>query len=167
MQADLKILFIGNYNVSNTLMIDRLTKIESISVTGWITQGEEAINHYANHLHDVVFIDAYMEGMTGLEVARWMVDHSKHPKIVLLSEEINMAFINTSLEMGFCGYLSKSSTEFVLGQAIESLRSNKSWFDYPLAKFIFPDWLNYINRAKYCNLRIQETDTAFKNGGPE
>jgi len=62
-----------------------LSDFEDVEVVAEAAHGPEALEAVNEHSPDVVFLDIHMPGLTGIEVARQMVDLEKPPLVVFVT----------------------------------------------------------------------------------
>lgn len=111
-----------------------------VIVSGACSSGEEAIGMVRDLNPDVVLMDIIMQGMTGIEAARWIKEQQKDTKIILLSMEIKKALVTAGIQSGIDGYLLKDSPKEHLTQAIQEVMAGKKYFTEAITKLIFEDY---------------------------
>ncbi len=113
-----------------------LEHIEYISIVGKASSGEEAIN-LTNELNpDILLMDILMQGMSGIEAARWIKEQNPNVKIILLSSEINEETVTRAVKAGVDGYLPKDTSRRTLLDAIEKVRSEEKYFAQAISNII-------------------------------
>jgi DNA-binding NarL/FixJ family response regulator len=137
MKPPLKILLVGDHLSGNDKMVEILQSMDAIEIVGYVSNGEDAINAYSDLDPDVIFIDVIMEGMTGLEAARWIKEQNNDVQIVLLSEALRKEFLYIGTEMELDGYLPKGAQKSILSNAIERLKAGKRYFDFAIKALVF------------------------------
>ena len=113
-----------------------LDHIEYISIVGKASSGEEAIN-LTNELNpDILLMDILMQGMSGIEAARWIKEQNPNVKIILLSSEINEESVTRAVKAGVEGYLPKDTNRRTLLDAIEKVRLGEKYFAQTISNII-------------------------------
>jgi|GEM_PF-6420528 len=126
-------LLVGNFN-NNWTLLSHFAK--SMEITGAVTSGEEALNIYSHLNTEVIFVDAFLKGMSGFEMARFVKEQNPAIRIIIVSEKFRLDFFNTSMELGLEGYISKNMNDDILKQAIAHVRSGKNCFDSAIAQML-------------------------------
>jgi DNA-binding NarL/FixJ family response regulator len=103
-----KLLFAGNYNISNSEILTLPQFMENLEIQGIIETAEKAIDAYQGINPDIIFIDAHLEGMSGFEVARFIKEQNSKIKIIILSEEFNLNFLRLTIDLKLEGYAPKN-----------------------------------------------------------
>jgi DNA-binding NarL/FixJ family response regulator len=129
----LKTLLVGQFQ-NNWDLLSRFS--DGLQIVGAVTTGEEAINLYSFLDPEVIFVDVFLIGMSGFEMARFIKEHNRSIRIIMVSEEFNFQFFRTSMDLRLEGYISKDMDEDILHQAILNLRRDKSCFDSGITQML-------------------------------
>jgi len=87
--------------------------------------GEEAVERLQNGrtYFDVIFLDYFMPGMTGLDVMRWMNEHKISTPVVVLTGAGNEQVAVEAMKLGAYDYLRKEEIDIQhLGTVIDATR---------------------------------------------
>jgi two-component system, NarL family, invasion response regulator UvrY len=80
---------------------------------------EKAYRAYKDQRPDVVIMDLTLEGASGLEALRHILDWDKDAKILVFTMHLGSAFAIKAFEAGAAGYVTKSSAPIELINAVE------------------------------------------------
>ncbi|GAB3057859.1 response regulator transcription factor [Salinicoccus sesuvii] len=97
------------------------------------SSGEEAVELYHKYQPDLLMTDIRMEGVTGLEASRTILEHCKDANILLITTFKDDAYIHEALKIGCKGYLLKDNFKGIL-PAIEAVVSGNIVFDSDIVK---------------------------------
>lgn len=151
MKASLRVLLVGDHDSGNDQMMEILQGMNAIEIVGYVSNGEDAINAYSALNPDVIFIDVIMDGMTGLEAARWIKEQDNEVQIVLLSEALRKEFLYIGTEMELDGYLPKGAQKSTLNNAIERLKAGKRYFYFAIRALVFcPEQQKMVSTLTCC-----------------
>jgi DNA-binding NarL/FixJ family response regulator len=110
-----------------------LSQVKDFEVVGEALSGEEGIKALDKIAVDVLITDYSMEGMSGLEVVKYV--RTSHPKIriITLTMHTDIGFIDKMINAGSLGYLLKNTGRKELIEAIEMVNSGQPYYS-PKAK---------------------------------
>jgi two-component system, NarL family, response regulator DesR len=123
-----KIIFAGNYNSQNNNLISFVSSTEDVIISGIFDSYDTMIAQYTKHNPFVIFIDAYLEGITGFEAARFIREQNENIKLIIVSERFTPEFEDLALELRLDGYLPKNLSAPVFVSALQSILDNGSYF---------------------------------------
>jgi DNA-binding NarL/FixJ family response regulator len=108
----------------------RILEDESdLVVVGEASNGEEAVA-MAKKLHPhVVVMDCALPGMTGLDAARLIVQHSPSPALLMLSMHSEETWVRQAMDAGARGYLLKSAMDLELADAVRKVAAGETVLD--------------------------------------
>lgn len=101
--------------------------------------GKVLIDQFETEVPNVVILDYSMPVMGGIETAKYIRENFPETKIILLSMYDDEEFIESAIESGANGYLSKDDDLNELEAAIKSVLSNHYYLNDRLSKL-------FINR---------------------
>jgi DNA-binding NarL/FixJ family response regulator len=128
-----KSLLVGNFENNWSLLS---LFVESTELAGAVTSGEEAINTYSLLRAEIIFVDAFLPGMSGFEMARFVKEQNPAVKVVIVSEKFNLDFLYIAMELKLEGYISKNMDDQLLTHALKNLKSGKSCFDTAIVQML-------------------------------
>ena len=124
-----KIVFAGNYHFQNNNILVLADYMEELCITGITETGENTIALYKTVQPDIIFIDAYLSGLTGFEVGRIIKEQNNAVKIIIVSENFNYDFFNLSRELDLNGYLPKNARKELISTVLKSAVAREKCFD--------------------------------------
>jgi CheY-like chemotaxis protein len=118
----------------NPAFLDCLARMlnRDYTVVGAIRDGPRAIDAVAILKPDVIVMDISMPEMSGLEVARRLLETPPRPPIVFVTVHEDMEFMEAAHAVGAAGYVVKSKTETELRPTLElALKGQR--FELPIS----------------------------------
>jgi DNA-binding NarL/FixJ family response regulator len=95
----------------------RLLEKHGFEVVGEAADGQAAVELAARVAPDVIVMDIYMRGASGIETTRRIRGTSPHAKVIMLTVSAEEAAVSDAVLAGACGYLLKEASpdEIVAG----------------------------------------------------
>jgi two-component system, NarL family, invasion response regulator UvrY len=117
----------------NKLMRETLRVIiggmEDVLVAGEASNGEEAIALAKEHSPDIILMDINMSPVNGFEATRKILKEMPSVKIICLSMHNKASYAKNILQLGACGYVSKSSPHSEIITAIQKVSAGEKYID--------------------------------------
>lgn len=111
-----------------------LKEIPFITVTGKVSNGQEALRYLNGHKTDLVMMDINMPVMNGVEALREIKKLYPRVKVIILSMHNEHQTIVNVMKEGADGYLLKSADKAEFKTALELVRSGKQYFSNEITK---------------------------------
>jgi DNA-binding NarL/FixJ family response regulator len=121
-------LIVGNYHYDNSNLIAVANQMSRINITAIFETAENALNHFYEYRPDILFIDAFMSDISGIEVSRMIKEQDSTVSVVIVSETYNREFHEAAATMQLNGYISKKLTVEELKQMYQMLLSTGQCF---------------------------------------
>ncbi len=122
-----------------------LSEVESISIVGEASTGEELLEMLKTTYVNIVIMDISMPGITGIEATRQLTLGFPEVKTMILSMHTNEEFIINSVKAGAKAYLPKDTGKEELLEAIKTVSQGGEYF----SKSVSDSFLkNFIKRSK-------------------
>lgn len=86
---------------------------------GEAQDGLEVLSLIAEHKVDLILLDIKMPYMTGIEVAKYIYDHSPMTKIIILSGYNDFEYARSTIKYGVLEYLLKPVSSELLQQTLQ------------------------------------------------
>lgn len=99
----------------------------NIKVTALGNSGSEAIELYSEHQPDVILMDIRMDGMTGLEAGKLILEKYPDAKILYLTTFADDEYIVKALKIGAKGYILKQDFQGI-SSALQTVMNGQSVF---------------------------------------
>lgn len=96
-----------------------LQRSADIVVVAEAVSGPEAVALALTHRPDVSLLDVRMPGFSGIEAARQICEHWREAVVILLSMNVENAYLAEAARAGALGYLAKTVNDTEL---VESIR---------------------------------------------
>ena len=116
--------------------ISSMLEGKGIEIVGTAGNGIEALQKAAELKPDVMMLDIVMPGMDGIELARRMRAEMPDVALLVLSSDSSMASLETLLNIGIDGFLSKTSDASVMIDAIKSVAAGYEFYGTDIARLI-------------------------------
>lgn len=122
-----------------------LASYPSIDIRFCANSATNFFHELPNHTIDMAVLDIILPDVSGVEIARRM--RSEHPdiRLMMLSSECNQEIMETLLNIGIDGFISKLSETSEIVHAIESIADGMSYFGADVSLI-----LDGITAAKNC-----------------
>ncbi|WP_286238456.1 response regulator [Neptuniibacter halophilus] len=95
--------------------------------------GDQACSQCQNELPDVVIMDINMQGISGIETARRILQRHPQMKILFFSMYDEIPVVTQALDAGARGYITKSCTPDILIEAVNKVAAGQLYVEHELA----------------------------------
>jgi DNA-binding NarL/FixJ family response regulator len=136
----IKVLLVDDHALVRDSIAIMLAQTVDIQIVGRLSNGEELINKVRDLQPDIIIMDIFLRGISGIEATRWVKERTSSIKIVLLSMEVNKELISSGIQCGIDGYLSKNTETDNLIRAIRQIYGGKKYFDDAVINLVFEDF---------------------------
>jgi DNA-binding NarL/FixJ family response regulator len=118
----------------HVLMLEGLSRLlaEEFEVAGVARNGRELLEQADRLNPDVIVIDVGMPEMNGIEATRRLAKSCPNAKIVIVTQQLDPAYIHAAFTAGAMGYVAKQSAAVELVKAIHRAL-NGEYYVTPLA----------------------------------
>lgn len=100
---------------------DLIQETDTMEWVGSASNGQEALDKIEAIKPDVAILDIEMPLMTGMQVAKSLIDSKSNTAVILLTLFKDESFLKNAIEMGVKGYLLKESSEKEILDCIHSV----------------------------------------------
>jgi DNA-binding NarL/FixJ family response regulator len=121
----LRTLLVDDHRMMRTGLRLLIEQSGHIQVAGEASNGATALELARSLLPDLVVMDVHLPDANGIEVARQILSEFPLMKVIVLSADARMEWVDEALWAGVCAYLLKESAEDELAQAIEAILEGK------------------------------------------
>jgi DNA-binding NarL/FixJ family response regulator len=136
----IKVLLVDDHALVRDSIAIMLAQTADIQVIGRLSNGEELINKVRDIRPDIIVMDTFLRGISGIEATQWVKERISTIKIVLLSMEVSKELLCSGIQSGIDGYLSKNAETDNLIQAIRQVYRGKKYFDDAIIDLVFEDF---------------------------
>jgi two-component system nitrate/nitrite response regulator NarL len=126
-------------------LLDSESDLQIVSVA---IDGLDAVQKAKQSQFDLILMDLSLPGINGINATRQILSHSRHPKVLFVSEHRESELIQAAFEVGACGYVLKSdsSSDLILGirtvllgepfvsRSLTNWRENRDSIDFGFAR---------------------------------
>lgn len=109
---------------------------KGVEIVGTAGNGIDALKKAEELKPDVMMLDIVMPGMDGIELARRMRAEMPDVALLVLSSDSSLASLETLLNIGIDGFLSKTSDASVMIDAIKSVAAGYEFYGTDIARLI-------------------------------
>src|SRR5690606_24773946 len=130
---------------------DMLQHYPHIRLTHTYTDGDELLEGLKSDCPDVLLLDIQMPGKSGDELVPILSKTYPHLRILILSNINQMIYIHNMLTSGAAGYLSKSTDQKSIVEAIETVAQGKCYLKPDVEKKLeeFRKQIKWKTSTKY------------------
>ncbi|MBI9034572.1 MAG: response regulator transcription factor [Bacteroidales bacterium] len=108
---------------------------EELSVIFDVGDGDSLFNllNLKEYYPDVILLDLKLSGISGIDIAKKIIDTHPHIKIIIISSYYSEVFLHHMFDVGVNAYLPKNSDAKLVDKAIRNVFENGFYFsDYTL-----------------------------------
>jgi DNA-binding NarL/FixJ family response regulator len=140
MSTKIRIILVDDHAMLRRGLRQALAQQERLEVVGEASGGAQALA-LADQLHpELVLMDVHLPDSNGIEVSRQLL--ARHPsiKVLIFSSDSARRLVDEALQIGVCGYLSKSGSLDELLTAIDSVMEGKLYLSPEMSGEILSDY---------------------------
>lgn len=126
--ASLRILVGDDHEIVRCGLCSIIQRHPGWEVCGQASDGAQAVELAKTLNPDVILLDISMPGLSGLDAARQILQHSPRARILFLTILDSDQVAQQALQIGGKGYMLKTDASRDLVTAIEALQSNRTFF---------------------------------------
>ncbi|MCL5270179.1 MAG: response regulator transcription factor [bacterium] len=134
------LLVVDDHQIIRDLLRRVLDKHGGIEIIGEADDGRDAIELSRRLKPDIVIMDIVMPGMNGIEATRQIHTHNKGIKIIALSMHVDEHYVAYMIDAGIDGYVFKDSSFDELVQAIQIVKSGRTYLSPRVAGVLVEDF---------------------------
>lgn len=158
----IKVLITDDHKLIREGIQIMLENAGDIEVVGSLASGEEAVNAVRENRPDVILMDILMNGMSGIESARWIKELDATIKILVVTMEISKDYVAAAIKAGVEGYLPKDVDKETLVEAIRKIYGGERYFNEAIMKLVFEDFY-FQAKLKSSGKKLPDELTAREN----
>lgn len=112
------------------LILRTLQSIPELSVVGECGDGVEGEQMIRELRPDLLLLDIHLPGRDGISVARRVLGVLPDLLIIAISSHVDPLTVQTTLQLGFMGYVDKFQPPEALVEAVNEVRQGRSYFSH-------------------------------------
>jgi DNA-binding NarL/FixJ family response regulator len=112
-------------------LLEQQSNYEVVAEAG---DADSAYTLFVEYQPDVVVLDLSMPGVSGLELLRRMTMRQPNARILVFSMHEDAALAERAIQLGACGYVTKSSAPEVLASAVADMMAGRLAFSPDIAQ---------------------------------
>ena len=129
----MKILMVDDHAVVRSGLRNLLMSVADAAITE-AANGRDALLRLRQDRPDLVLLDLNLPGIGGLELLRRMLIEDPSVRILVLSMHTEALYASRAIQLGACGYMSKSATAEELLKAVRHIAEGGRYIEGELAQ---------------------------------
>jgi DNA-binding NarL/FixJ family response regulator len=148
MNTPCKILVVDDHTMLRSGLRQTLAQQPGFSLVGEAATGQDALKLVRETQPDLVLLDVHLPDLGGLEISRRILAEHPATKIIIFSSDAARTLVDEALELGVCGYVSKTSSVEELISAISSVMAGKLFLSADVSEEILSDYRKSLGGEK-------------------
>jgi DNA-binding NarL/FixJ family response regulator len=140
MDTPCKIVVVDDHTMLRTGLRQTLAQQPGFLLVGEAATGTAALRLVRETTPDIVLLDIHLPGMNGIEISKKILADFPATKIIIFSSDAARTLVDEALEIGVCGYVSKTSSVEELVGAISSVMAGKLFLSPDVSGDILSDY---------------------------
>jgi DNA-binding NarL/FixJ family response regulator len=133
---DITIILADDHPLLRIGLREIIHRHEEFRIVGEASNGEKALELIERLRPAVAVLDIDMPKMSGLEIAKIILDRNIPTEVIILTMHDEASFLERALELGVMGYVMKDSVEAEIADALESLQHGKPYISPTLTNLL-------------------------------
>jgi NarL family two-component system response regulator LiaR len=151
----IRIFILEDSKFLRELMSAELARHSDLRIMGSASSTEEGIPVIKRDKPDIVVMDLYFSGQSGIEAAKEIENLLPECKVVILTSSHSREDFFKALEAGVKGFVSKDSPQTYLLDAIQAAYDGKAFIDPSFTLFLIEEFIQF---RKLQTLEMPEID---------
>jgi two-component system, NarL family, nitrate/nitrite response regulator NarL len=130
-----------------------------IEIVGEAADGLEVLQLAKSLLVDVFILDITMPSLNGLDAARELIRQRQNAKVIILSINHSRDFLESAIEIGVRGYLTKETASRKIVEAVCEVHAGRFYFSPDIAHYVVEKALVGATKSRFlqmASLTVQE-----------
>jgi DNA-binding NarL/FixJ family response regulator len=136
----IRALIVDDHTMLRRGLVQALAPHDRLEVVGEASSGAQAIALAEQHKPELVLMDVHLPDANGIELSRQILANHPAIKIIVFSSDVARPLVDEALQIGVCGYLSKSGSVDELLTAIDSVMDGKLYLSPEVSGDILSDY---------------------------
>lgn len=124
----IKILLVDDHVLLRAGLRATILELGCYEIAGEAKNGMEALTFLKNHSADVVLTDVQMPLMDGIELTKKITLFYPDSRVIAITMHSEEEYIRSMLHAGAAGYLLKSTSPFVLKEAVDTVWAGNNYY---------------------------------------
>jgi DNA-binding NarL/FixJ family response regulator len=124
----------------------------SIEIVGEAEDGLEVLQLAKSLLVDVFILDIIMPRRNGLDAARELLRHRQNAKVIILSFNHSRASVESAIEIGVRGYLTKETASRRIVEAVCEVQAGRFYFSPDIAHYMVENALSRAPESRFLQM---------------
>jgi len=130
---NIRIVIADDHPLFRKGLVDTLLENVGMQIVGEASDGERALALVRQHAPDVAILDVDMPKLSGIDVARHIVDGKLQTGVVILSMHDEQVVFDNAMRVGAQGYVLKESAVSEIADCIRAVAQGKSYISPALS----------------------------------
>jgi len=140
----IKVLIVDDHAIMRAGLRKLIQDRNGIEVVGEASSGQEALKLVRSLSPEIVIMDILLQGENGIEVSRKILSEFPFTKIIALSSELNLTYINEAIRAGISGYVVKAAASEELMRAIADVMDHRIYFCPEVASDVVKNYISLL-----------------------
>jgi len=114
--------------------------LPAATIVGEAETAAAAIDLVRQHRPQLVIMDVHLPDGNGIELSRQILDELPETRIIILSAESGLSFVQQALRIGISGYLLKSNAPEALSPAVHAAMAGRLYLCPEVSHAVFDDY---------------------------
>ncbi len=136
-QDRIKVMIVDDHELVRQGLSSMLDNEPEIEVVGSFGSPDEVLLNHHDLQIDVILMDIKMPEMNGFDLCASLKAQNPFYKIIMLSMEVNHAYIKRAISEKTDGYIPKNSNIDIVLTAIKSVHNGEKYYDAYIKDYIF------------------------------
>jgi DNA-binding NarL/FixJ family response regulator len=151
----IRILLVDDDEIVREALNIRLAREDHLKVVGSVATGEEAISAAERLKPDLIVLDLWLPGLSGMDTMRAITKSLPQVRIVVLSARQSPEQVQQAFERGAAGYVFKQSSSIDLLDAVQAVIAGQ--------QYVSPVDRRNVNSGGGAHIRLPSTAFSASN----
>lgn len=148
MNEAIKLHIVEDHKIVRDGIRAMLLGIKDVKLTGESTNGKSFIDELENLSVDIVILDIGLPDISGIKIAEIISKKSPGLKVIILSANADEENINSAVNYGVAGFLSKDASKEEFLEAVRTVYSGEQFFSDSISKILYDSYINIIKEKQ-------------------
>lgn len=125
-----------------------LLGVKDVKLSGESTNGQSFVDDLDEISVDIVILDIGLPDISGINIAEIISKKNPKLKVIILSANADEANINSAVNFGVAGFLSKDASKEEFLEAVRTVHSGEQFFSDSISKILYESYINVIKEKQ-------------------